>query len=291
MGQPFPEEIADGGNNLLVPAIQSPNFSITNQTGWAIEQNGDAYFYNITAEGSVTATTLVATGPGEGVFVQGSDNQSIDIEVVNSAPYIFWDTGQSGVEYQAQIYANELPATGAQVFNISGPVLESPYNDQVFIQLLSGVSGNSAALIVQYQNTSGSDFVPIRITSSGMQLMYATITASEPGNPLVSEGWHAMDLDLGWSTASGYPVPSYRLLPDGNVQIAGYATHESFSSGTALLGGGLPSAYCPATTQFVPGWGGGGSSLEIATNGLITAYPNSSSASSVAFAQIYPVNL
>jgi hypothetical protein len=68
MGQPFPNEVAGGNGTLLIPAIQSPNFSQSAQTGWAIMQNGDAYFYNITAEGTITATTLVASGSG-GVFV------------------------------------------------------------------------------------------------------------------------------------------------------------------------------------------------------------------------------
>jgi hypothetical protein len=68
MGMPFPSN-AVGGETLLTPAIESPNFSIADQTGWAIMQNGDAYFFDITATGSVTANTVVISGSGDGLFV------------------------------------------------------------------------------------------------------------------------------------------------------------------------------------------------------------------------------
>lgn len=68
MGTPFPQDITAGGQ-LVVPQIYSPNFSIADQTGWAILSNGDAYFFNITAAGSVTANTVIVDGAGDGVFI------------------------------------------------------------------------------------------------------------------------------------------------------------------------------------------------------------------------------
>jgi hypothetical protein len=65
---PFPEQVAPGGI-LVYPQIQSPNFSLADQTGWAILSNGDAYFFDITATGSVTANTVVVAGSGDGVFI------------------------------------------------------------------------------------------------------------------------------------------------------------------------------------------------------------------------------
>jgi hypothetical protein len=53
-----------GGTTLRIPAIQSPNFSIPNQTGWAIEQNGAAYFFQVTVNGDV----IIASASG-GVFL------------------------------------------------------------------------------------------------------------------------------------------------------------------------------------------------------------------------------
>jgi hypothetical protein len=65
----FQDPIAGAGGNLLIPAVQSPDFSIPAMTGWAIMKNGDAYFYNITAAGSVTTNTVIVKGTGDGVFV------------------------------------------------------------------------------------------------------------------------------------------------------------------------------------------------------------------------------
>ncbi len=64
-----PQQPVTVGNILVEPAVQSPNFSIANQTGWAIMQDGTAYFFNITAAGTITGATLVVDGAGSGVFL------------------------------------------------------------------------------------------------------------------------------------------------------------------------------------------------------------------------------
>jgi len=68
MGQPFPQDVTAGGE-LVIPQIFSPNFSLAAQTGWAILSNGDAYFFNLTAAGSVTANTVIIKGSGDGLFI------------------------------------------------------------------------------------------------------------------------------------------------------------------------------------------------------------------------------
>lgn len=65
----FQHDIAGGQGNLIIPSLQSPNFSLANQTGWAIMKNGDAYFFNVTAEGSVTSNTVIVDGSGDGIFI------------------------------------------------------------------------------------------------------------------------------------------------------------------------------------------------------------------------------
>jgi hypothetical protein len=69
MGTPFPNPVVGGGGALVVPLIRSPNFSLEDQTGWAIYANGDAYFFNVTAAGAVTATSVVVSGAGDGIFL------------------------------------------------------------------------------------------------------------------------------------------------------------------------------------------------------------------------------
>jgi hypothetical protein len=65
----FQHAIAGGSGDLVVPEFQSPNFDLAAQTGWAVLRNGDAYFFNITAAGSVTSNTVIVKGSGDGIFV------------------------------------------------------------------------------------------------------------------------------------------------------------------------------------------------------------------------------
>jgi len=69
MGTPFPNPVVGGGGALVVPVVRSPNFSLEDQTGWAIYANGDAYFFAITATGAVSANSVIVSGAGDGVFV------------------------------------------------------------------------------------------------------------------------------------------------------------------------------------------------------------------------------
>lgn len=57
----FAHDIAGGNGNLIAASLQSPNFSLSGETGWAIMKNGDAYFFNITADGDITATEFIGT--------------------------------------------------------------------------------------------------------------------------------------------------------------------------------------------------------------------------------------
>jgi hypothetical protein len=65
----FADPIIGGQGNLIRPSVQSPNFSIPNQTGWAIMKDGSAYFFNVTATGVVTANAVIVDGAGQGVFI------------------------------------------------------------------------------------------------------------------------------------------------------------------------------------------------------------------------------
>lgn len=65
----FQHDIAGGDGALRIAALQSPNFDLAAETGWAIMRNGDAWFFNLTAAGAVTSTTVVVRGAGDGVFV------------------------------------------------------------------------------------------------------------------------------------------------------------------------------------------------------------------------------
>lgn len=61
MTTPFNNSIVGEQGTLVRSQIKSPNFSLAGQTGWAILKNGNAYFFNITATGTITATTFAGT--------------------------------------------------------------------------------------------------------------------------------------------------------------------------------------------------------------------------------------
>lgn len=69
MSEGFQHAIAGGQGKLVVTQLQSPDFSLAAQTGWAIYRNGDAYFFNVTATGAVTANTVIIDGAGDGLFI------------------------------------------------------------------------------------------------------------------------------------------------------------------------------------------------------------------------------
>lgn len=57
----FAHDVAGGNGVLIVSQIQSPNFSLAGQTGWAILKNGDAYFFNVTVKGTIVASVFLGT--------------------------------------------------------------------------------------------------------------------------------------------------------------------------------------------------------------------------------------
>lgn len=63
----FNNPITGGGGTLVIDRIKSDNF-VPDVSGWDIEKNGDAFFNNITAKGSVT-TNLVIVDNNGGIFI------------------------------------------------------------------------------------------------------------------------------------------------------------------------------------------------------------------------------
>jgi len=57
----FDNPITGANGSLVINQVQSPNFNMATKTGWQIQKNGNAYFFNITATGTITATTFEGT--------------------------------------------------------------------------------------------------------------------------------------------------------------------------------------------------------------------------------------
>ena len=143
---------------------------------------------------------------------------------------------------------------------IDGPrVPVAAHHDFVEVQLNSPNSdgSSSANLSLDYTDSNGNAAGYVIVDRSGAFVKACNFLAAVlPGtgtssvNPAQSEGWHAMTLDAGWSGVVNYRLPSYRLTPDGMLQLAGNA-NQSFpsSSGINLNGSNpLPAAYRPPVT-------------------------------------------
>lgn len=83
---PFTNPVV-GGTTLIRDSIKSPNFDQSAQTGWAIDKNGDAFFFNLTASGSILGGNISGANI-TGSNISGSDitgsSVTADIVVVES---------------------------------------------------------------------------------------------------------------------------------------------------------------------------------------------------------------
>ena len=66
---PFSNPITGGQGTLVRPQIKSPDFDQEAETGWAILRDGDAFFFNLTAAGTITGSEIIINGADGGLFV------------------------------------------------------------------------------------------------------------------------------------------------------------------------------------------------------------------------------
>jgi hypothetical protein len=119
----------------------------------------------------------------------------------------------------------------------------------------------------------------------------APIVALDPVALNVAETWHTISLAAGWSTVAGQPIPSYRMLPTGVVEVCGVATHAAFTTTTTFASVALPVPYHPLGIMVVCGNSLTEAPLEITTSGNMSAFPGGVSCTACRFSGIYPVNL
>ena len=182
------------------------------------------------------------------------------------------------------------PGVGASEVILGGGTLSTPATRT--LQIACGHLLTQAGAVTQW--------APQALPASGGLVTSDTILAWDPSQTLhtVSETWHTVSLAAGWSTVAGRPVPSYRYLPDGNVQLVGTASHASFSGITTITGTALPAAYRPATNQVVPitdlgiATGENNGEVIITTAGVLETGSRTPTGSTlIDFTGIYPLNL
>jgi hypothetical protein len=290
-----------GGTTLRIPAIQSPNFSMSAMTGWAIFANGNAYFFNITAAGTITATQFngndfIIDSAGEffysgtpaagNLVLSASQNSGTDGEgnpfyqgftaYGTSTAASLWNNGT----YAGLVMHLPLSATlttAAQLFTV--PLNSGLASETTETTLTSGKeSGNDDAAIQLFSEAADASAAALCLIEFGGQVEVAVargfgIRAIQPGTTTTIESWHALAPASGWANVAGNVPLKYKLMPDRRVWVLGTL---SAAAATATTIGTLPAGYRPATQQAFPvatNSGGAATSdryLQVTTAGVMT---------------------
>lgn len=125
----FSNPIVGGGGNLIRDSIQSPNFNLTSQTGWAIDQNGQAYFFQLDVTGNVIITN------DNGVFVYSAFPPALGNLIGSFA-------GAAGVDVYGNSYEQGLSVgtLGTSTIQLV-PNVSTPFN------ITSAIAGTLVALM------------------------------------------------------------------------------------------------------------------------------------------------
>jgi hypothetical protein len=277
---PFSNQITGPEGILNRPQIQSPNFSIAAKTGWAIYKNGNAYFFNITAEGTVTATAFIGVdfniGPDGAFFYSGPPGAgNLAASIATAAgddPYAnpydpgfvaYGPTGNVQL-YSAAINFNLAAAVlaGSIVQIAASPAgsgvpsinLISPANSTSLAgasQAVVGLLGQSedetslARIILGTGQFGTTDISAVPILAVGGEIYYAEPGAA--GGDLVAETWHALTPGNGWTNSGSGPDLQYRMLasPPNTVEIIGDLDAGTLTNNTTIA----TVPHVPASTQ------------------------------------------
>lgn len=253
----FSNPIIGGGGALVYPAIHSPNFKISPLTGWSIDKDGNAYFADITAGGTISGATI------SGATIEGS---TITGTTIDGSQFIGFN-----VDGAVLIYDGSVPAKGNLIFSVSEAAYVDPLGNNVLQgQAAYDTSGNVAVSIMspgsgglifwQGTNAWGPWFdqaaielikdansnwdLLLEALSGGSIVLSGPVTAPEPGANL-PEAWHNMTPAAGF--AVGSPVPQYRLEPVGGglVRLRGQITLTANKVAGATFFT-MPTGYVPA---------------------------------------------
>jgi hypothetical protein len=165
-----------GGTTLRIPAEQSPNFDMTAQTGWAIFQDGSAYFFNVTATGVITATAFDGTDftvDSAGIFFYSGPpaTGNLIISIANTAgtdPYNNaypegWSIGASGT---GQKIVGGVNAGSPLIYFLSA--IANALNNAA-LQLTTagaGAAAHDTLVIKSSQDQTHTDYVAINLNGN-----------------------------------------------------------------------------------------------------------------------------
>ena len=213
----FQHDIAGGSGDLIINQLQSPNFSLSGQTGWAILQNGNAYFFNVTAEGTITATVF-----------EGSDF------VLNSSGQFFY----SGTPAAGNLILSVTNGTGTDGKGNAYLEGTTSYKDNGTFYSAVNLNGGVAAW---YVSTSAPYYGGPWVSAGGIEFTYS----SGPTYSMIISGQNTISLEaqnevtLGLSGNCVWNESNQQLsLPVGSLIINGVDVIAALS-GQATTTNGL----------------------------------------------------
>ena len=218
----FAHDIAGGQGNLIATQLQSPNFSLSGQTGWAIMKNGDAYFFNITADGDITASEFIGT----------------DFEINANGAYWY----------------NGTPALGnPPVISIATPgTTQDPFGNTILPDLVIGQSTSPQVQLKTGGPSGAAELAfPLPGTWTNYPNLYGTVVGS--GAVLSIDGPTDTTVDdQAW-------IGLYSAAASGNSSSAGYIVYNDANGGKNTIGlwddAGLTLYVVQSMTAVEPGTG------------------------------------
>lgn len=235
-GQAYFLGITQGLGNLVIPSIQSPNFT-HNVSGWQIKKDGSAEFNNIVIRGSVT--------------IGGLELKYNGVPAANNLVYsnsVTAGTDSFGNAYFAGVTEYGLNGLTYYAVNMAFGI----GNGDIFGGIVEVYTGASmAAWTASATFTMGANGIA-ELTCAQIKLRPSTgtnapLVASNPNSIGLTESWHDMTLLNSWTT-TGYA--QYRLDTNDRVLIRG----RSLAPGTTTGGTSIwtpPGGYVPSVTQRI----------------------------------------
>jgi len=278
----FSHPIVSGSGNLVIPSVQSPNFSIAGGTGWEILQNGLAYFFNVILSGGIITGPDYIINPSGMFFYSGTPATGNLILSITSAsgvdgfsnPYEagFVVGKSSSVQIQMNsnsglgvlkvLYNNAFITNSSLVGGFgagyASMVLNGPastltgFTDYVYTGYNSSDGSSSANFQLVYVDANSTAHVLFSGSYAGMYIGAAYVAAVVPGtgtsatNPAQQESWHYLATTSGWTNDV-----IYRLYPDATVGFAGVIGLPVSGTYNGVTICTLPAGYHPIGTKTI----------------------------------------
>ena len=226
-----------GGTVLRRAAIQSPNFVQSPLAGWSIDANGDAYFANVTAQGTITTNTVVLDGATGSVLVYSgtpaAGNLIASIAATGGTDafgnaYVGGITAYSGANVWASLTAGTLSLQGASGQDQAGQLATSGSGATFLSSGLQTGADTGAEVIAQSAAAAG-----------GSSTITLSATIVETTNGLAVAGALTVGGVNIVTALSGQPTTTNGLT-DGT--IAGSSSNAGLTDGTIAGTSGAASA-------------------------------------------------